>query len=103
MSIEKAIFGKIIDFGLDAAGNLLGGGGDGGGNDPLLTALRMQRYAQAGKYISSVRVPEKPGTPPVTNERLKEPFLISSFVSKREKFKKTTSLIFVPASVKSPD
>lgn len=75
MSIENAIFGKIIDFGLDAAGNLLGGGGDGGGNDPLLTALRMQRYAQAGKYISSVRVPEKPGTPPVTKMPKTESYL----------------------------
>ena len=75
MSIENAIFGKIIDFGLDAAGNLLGGGGDGGGNDPLLTALRMQRYAQAGKYISSVRMPEKPGTPPVTKMPKTESYL----------------------------
>jgi|TARA_R100001129_G_C5276007_1_gene235481 hypothetical protein len=75
MSIENAIFGKIIDFGLDAAGNLLGGGGDGGGNDPLLTALRMQRYAQAGKYISSVRMPEKPGTPPTTKMPKTESYL----------------------------
>ena len=75
MSIENAIFGKIIDFGLDAAGNLLGGGGDGGGNDPLLTALRMQRYAQAGKYISSIRMPEKPGTPPTTKMPKTESYL----------------------------
>ena len=75
MSIENAIFGIIIDFGLDAAGNLLSGGGGGGGSDPLLTALRMQRYAQAGKYISSVRVPEKPGTPPVTKMPKTESYL----------------------------
>ena len=75
MSIENAIFGKIIDFGLDAAGNLLSGGGEGGGSDPLLTALRMQRYAQAGKYISSARVPEKPGTPPVTKMPKTESYL----------------------------
>ena len=75
MSIENAIFGKIIDFGLDAAGNLLSGGGGGGGSAPLLTALRMQRYAQAGKYISSVRVPEKPGTPPVTKMPKTESYL----------------------------
>ena len=37
MSIENAIFGKIIDFGLDAAGNLLGGGGDGAQGNALVT------------------------------------------------------------------
>ena len=54
---------------------LTGSGGGGGGSDPLLTALRMQRYAQAGKYISSVRVPEKPGTPPVTKMPKTESYL----------------------------